>query len=253
MRNRLSQFLLIIALLIFWQAAGLLGWWPPDRYARPVDVAAALERLGGSGELLAALLVTLRRMLAGYISATLLGALLGLAMARLPRVSAVVSPLVTGLQALPAICWYPLAHLWLELDEGAILLVIAIGTLSSVASAAEGAIRTIPQAFVRAAATMGARGWRLYVRVILPAALPTLLTGMRAGWTSAWRLLMAAEMLGASPGLGRLLGSGQESGDAALVVALMLIVLAVGLSVDRLVFARAERAVRLRWGYEQDA
>jgi NitT/TauT family transport system permease protein len=175
------------------------------------------------------------------------------ALARFPRLSAVASPAVMGLQALPSICWYPLAVLWLGLNEWAILFVTAIGTLFAVASATEAAIRTIPPAYPRAAATMGAKGWRLYTRVIFPAALPTLLTGMRVGWSFAWRSLMAAEMLFMNLGLGQLLGMGRELADAAQVVAVILVILALGLAVDRLCFARLERTVRARWGFEAAA
>jgi NitT/TauT family transport system permease protein len=216
-------------------------------------VGATIARLAGNGSLFTALLVTLRRILVGYISATILGVLIGIALAKFPRFSAVASPAVMGLQALPSICWYPLAVLWLGLNEWAILFVTAIGTLFAVASATEAAIRTIPPAYPRAAATMGAKGWRLYTRVIFPAALPTLLTGMRVGWSFAWRSLMAAEMLFMNLGLGQLLGMGRELADAAQVVAVILLILALGLAVDRLCFARLERAVRSRWGFEAAA
>jgi NitT/TauT family transport system permease protein len=139
------------------------------------------------------------------------------------------------------------------LNEWAILFVTAIGTLFAVASATEAAIRTIPPAYPRAAATMGAKGWRLYTQVIFPAALPTLLTGMRVGWSFAWRSLMAAEMLFMNLGLGQLLGMGRELADAAQVVAVILVILALGLAVDRLCFARLERTVRARWGFEAAA
>lgn len=247
----LPQILFFLGLLLIWQVIGLLGWWPPYLFPTPGDVAVTVGRLGTSGELLTALLVTVRRILVGYITATLLGALLGIAMARFAWLSRLISPAVMGLQALPSICWYPLALLWLGFNEGAILFVTAIGTLFAVASGTESAIRTIPPAYPRAAATMGARGWQLYVRVIFPAALPQLLTGMRVGWSFAWRSLMAAEMLFMNLGLGHLLGMGRELADAAQVVAVILVILALGLAVDRLLFARAEQAVRLRWGFER--
>lgn len=253
MRNWGGQIGLLLAALALWQAVGMLGWWPPYLFPTPGDVAVTAIRLTSSGELATALLVTVRRILLGYGVATLIGSVLGMAMARFPRLSAVVSPAVMGLQALPSICWYPLALLWLGFNEGAILFVTAVGTLFAVASATEAAIKTIPPAFPRAAATMGAKGWRLYTRVIFPAALPTLLTGMRVGWSFAWRSLMAAEMLFMNLGLGHLLGMGRELADAAQVVAVILAILVLGLTVDRLVFARAERAVRVRWGFEQAA
>lgn len=253
MRNLGYQIGAMAGLLLLWQGLAALGLWPPYLFPSPADVGVTLGRVGANGELATALLVTLRRILLGYGSATLLGLGLGLLMARSKTLSSVAGPAVLGLQAMPSICWFPLAILWIGLNEGAILFVTAIGTLFAVASATEAAIRTIPPSYLRAAATMGARGWRLYLRVMLPAALPTLLTGLRVGWSFAWRSLMAAEMLFMNLGLGHLLGMGRELADAAQVMAVILVILVLGLVVDRLVFARYEQAVRRRWGFEQAA
>jgi NitT/TauT family transport system permease protein len=253
MRNLIYQIGAVVGLVLLWQGLAALGLWPPYLFPGPADVATTLGRVGANGELVTALLVTLRRILLGYGAATLMGLGLGLLLARSRTLSAVAGPAVLGLQAMPSICWFPLAILWIGLNEGAILFVTAIGTLFAVAAATEAAIRTIPPAYVRAASTMGAKGWRLYWRVVLPAALPTLLTGLRVGWSFAWRSLMAAEMLFMNLGLGHLLGMGRELADAAQVVAVILVILGLGLLVDRLVFAQAEQAVRRRWGFEQAA
>lgn len=251
--NLAWQLAAVTGLLLLWQGITLLGFWPPYLFPSPGDVAATLGRIGANGELAVGMLVTARRLLLAYSGSALLGALLGMALARSPRLSAVLGPAVLGLQAMPSICWYPLAILWIGLNEGSILFVTAIGTLFAVASATESAIRTIPPQFLRAASTMGATGWRMYWRVVLPASLPTLLTGLRVGWSFAWRSLMAAEMLFMNLGLGHLLGMGRELADAAQVVSVILVILVVGLVVDRLVFARYERSVRQRWGFERAA
>lgn len=252
-RSWLWQICAAGAMLALWQGLSAAGWWPPYLFPSPADVAVTIGRLGANGELLVAVLVTVRRILLAYVGASVAGLLLGALLARSPRLSAVVSPAVLGLQGLPSICWFPLAILWLGLNERAILFVTAIGTLFAVAAATEASIRTIPPTYLRAAATMGARGWRMYSRVVLPASLPTLLTGLRVGWSFAWRSLMAAEMLFMNLGLGHLLGMGRELADAAQVVAVILVILVMGLAVDRVVFARSERAVRHRWGFEKAA
>jgi len=100
---------------------------------------------------------------------------------------------------------------------------------------------------------MGAKGWRFYVRVVLPAALPSLLTGLRLGWSFAWRSLMAAELLFLNLGFGHLLAMGRDLGDASQVMAVIVTILGVGMAVDRVCFARAERLIRHRWGYEAAA
>lgn len=253
MRNARWQLVGGLALLALWQ---MLAWsriWPHYLFPSPADVAVTLVRLARSGELLTAVLVTLSRILLGFGLSSLMGMLTGMALARWPRVSAAVGPIVQGLQSLPSICWFPLAILWFGLNEWAILFVTMVGTLFAVASATESAIRHIPPGYLRAAATMGAKGWKLYSRVIIPATLPTLLTGLRMGWSFAWRSLMAAELLFMNLGLGHLLGMGRELADAAQVVAIILTILAMGMLVDRLIFARSERNLRKRWGFEAAA
>jgi len=253
MRNLALLAGAVAALLLLWQGVVALGVWPPYLFPAPADVLATVVRLTAGGEMLTALRVTVGRMVFGFSLSAVGGLLLGMALARWTRFSAVASPAVLGLQALPSICWFPLAILWIGLNEGAILFVTVIGALFAVAAATEAAVRTIPPSYLRASATMGARGWRLYTRVILPAALPQLLTGLRVGWSFAWRSLMAAELLFMNMGLGHLLGMGRELADAAQVVAVILTILLLGLLVDRLVFARSERAVRRRWGFESAA
>lgn len=245
------QLAAAVGLLLLWQGVVWLEVWPHFLFPGPLEVAVTIGRIARSGELATAVWVTFRRIALGFLLAGAAGLLLGAALARFQRLSDVASPLVMGLQAMPSICWFPLAILWFGLNEWAILFVTVIGALFAVASTTEAAFRTIPPQFLRAAATMGAKGWRLYWQVMLPAALPTLLTGLRTGWSFAWRSLMAAELLFMSLGLGHLLGIGRELVDAALVVAVILVVLLFGLAVDRLLFARTETAVRQRWGFSK--
>lgn len=250
MRSRYLRLGFVAGVVALWQLITWLQIWPPYLFPAPLDVVGSIVRLGASGELLTGLLMTMRRILLGFGIAAAAGLLLGVALARVRHLSEVVGPVVLGLQAMPSICWFPLAVLWVGLNEGAILFVTAVGALFAVAAATDAAIRTIPPSYLRAAATMGASGWRLYTRVVFPAALPTLLTGLRVGWSFAWRSLMAAELLFMHLGLGHLLGMGRDLLDAAQVVTVILVILVIGLLVDRLLFARTERAVRQRWGFE---
>lgn len=253
MTKRRARLAGVGLVFLFWVGVSASGRWPPYLVPSPWAVGAALVRLGADGELSGALLRTLQRIVVGYGLAATGGILLGLLVARFKRLSEALSPLVQGLQALPSICWFPLAILWFGLSEGAILFVTSAGTLFAIASATESAIRNLPPVYLRAAATMGARGPRLYSRVIFPAALPSLLTGLRVGWSFAWRSLMAAELLFMNLGLGHLLNMGRELADAAQVVAVILVILSVGLLVDWALFARWERSIRLRWGFEATA
>ncbi|HEY3367729.1 MAG TPA: ABC transporter permease [Symbiobacteriaceae bacterium] len=240
----------ILGFLLLWQGVAWLGVWPPYLFPSPLDVGRTLWQLTESGTLLPAVLVTLRRILVGFVLASVGGVLLGFGLARSQWLSTTFGPVVLGLQGMPSICWFPLAILWIGLNEGAILFVTTVGALFAIAATTESAIRNIPPVYLHAASTMGARGLRLYTRVILPAAMPALLTGLRVGWSFAWRSLMAAELLIMNLGLGFLLEMGRNLADAAQVVGVILVILALGLVVDRLVFARFERRVRQRWGFE---
>ncbi len=243
----------IIGLVLLWQLVAWTEIWPPYLIPSPLDVLVTFKRLALSGELAVGLATTVGRIALGYGIAVVGGVVLGILLARSKKLSEAISPMVLGLQSLPSICWYPLAILWIGLNEGAILFVTTVGTLFAITAGTEAAIRNLPPSYLRAASTMGAKGWRLYSRVILPASLPSLLTALRVGWSFAWRSLMAAELLVMNLGLGHLLGMGRELADAAQVVAMILTILMVGLAVDRLCFARWEKSVRQRWGYEAAA
>jgi NitT/TauT family transport system permease protein len=156
--------------------------------------------------------------------------------------------LVMGLQALPSICWLPLALLWFGLNPEAILFVVVMGSVLAIAQATEDGVRNTPPIYLRAASNLGARGWQLYPYVVLPAALPSIITGMKLGWSFAWRSLLAGELLYALPGLGNLLLMGRELNDMAQVMAVMLVIILLGLVTDQLVFGSLERRVRDRWG-----
>jgi NitT/TauT family transport system permease protein len=162
-----------------------------------------------------------------------------------------VGVLALGLQTLPSVCWVPLALLWFGQSEGAMLFVVVMGTLWSIVIATESGIRTIPPIYVRAARTMGSKGIHTIVHVVLPASLPIVLSGMKQGWAFAWRSLMAAEIyvtIVSGFGLGNLLHYGRELNDMPQVVGIMFVIVLVGLGVDKLVFAPAERFLRRRWG-----
>jgi NitT/TauT family transport system permease protein len=216
----------------------------------PGEVGHALVEGARNGTLLRGVLTSLRRLFTGYILSAGAGIVLGMLMARLRWLRAALGPMVVGLQALPSICWLPLALLWFGLSEKAILFVVVMGSLLAITIATEGAVRAVPPLYVRAARTMGSRRLRLYTRVILPASLPGILTGLKLGWTFAWRSLMAGELLYISGGLGQLLTLGRELNDMARVMAVMAVIVALGLAFERLLFGTLESHLRERWGYD---
>ena len=217
----------------------------------PGGVLVSLASGIRDGALPRAVLTSLKRLAEGYAISAAAGIALGMCMARLAWLKAALGPIVVGLQALPSICWLPLALLWMGLSEKAILFVVVMGSLLAITIATEGAVRAVPPLYVRAARTMGSRRLRLYSRVILPASLPGILTGLKLGWTFAWRSLMAGELLFLSGGLGQLLTLGRELNDMGRVLAVMVVIVALGLGFERLLFGTVEARLRERWGYEQ--
>ncbi len=205
------------------------------------------------GRLGAAVARSLSRLVQGYALAVAIGVPLGIAMARSAVVNGMLRPIVLGLQALPSICWMPLAILWFGLSEHAITFVVVMGSLLAVAIASEDAIAGVDPTLLRAAGTLGIRRLRFHAGVLLPAALPAILTGLKLGWSFAWRALMAGELLFVSGGLGQLLQAGRELLDAAQVMGVMATIVAIGIAVDQIVFRAVELRVRRRWGLAEAA
>jgi sulfonate transport system permease protein len=262
MQSSLRRALFLLGLVAAWATVSSLGLVKPWLLPSPQSVLGSLwdgltDGLGGAigghhtGSLIWGVLLSLRRLLVGYGISLVAGVLLGLGLARSRLLDESVGTIVLGLQALPSICWMPLAILWFGLSEAAVLFVVIAGSLLAVTVATEAGVRNVPPLYLRAARTLGARGFTLYARVLLPAALPGIITGMKLGWTFAWRSLMAGELIYVAGGIGQLLKTGEDTGDMARVVAVMLVIVAIGLVVETLVFARIERRVRERWGYDR--
>jgi len=246
-RLRLAFF---VALLAVWEALFRLRLWPSYVFPSMSSVAASLISGLADGSYPRAIAVSLRRILIGYGLSLTIGIPLGLLLGRVKFVQDTLGSIVLGLQALPSICWLPLALLWFGLSEKAILFVVVMGAVLSVTLSTADGVHNTPPLYLRAARTMGARGLTLYTRVILPAALPAIISGMKLGWSFAWRSLMAGELLYMSVSLGQLLTMGRELNDMAQVIAVMIVIVAIGLSVDRALFSPVERRIRERWGLQ---
>lgn len=236
------------ALLLAWELLSRAGPWPRWLFPGPAAVGDSVAAMAGDGRLLAAVGRSLSRLAQGYALSVAIGVPLGITMARSALVNASLRPIVLGLQALPSICWLPLAILWFGLSEAAIVFVVLMGSLLAVAISAEDAVAGVDPILVRAAGTLGIRGLRFHLGVLLPAALPGVLTGLKLGWSFAWRALMAGELLFVAGGLGQLLQAGRELLDAAQVMGVMATIVAVGVAVDQGLFRILELRVRRRWG-----
>jgi NitT/TauT family transport system permease protein len=236
------------ALLVVWEVVARSGLWPTWLFPGPLEVLTALVDGLRGGLFVQGALISLSRIAVGFGVSLVLGVGLGLLLGRVRILDDTVGSLVLGLQALPSVCWLPLALLWFGLNERAIVFVVIMGALFSITLGVEAGVKNTSPVYLRAARNLGASGLALYTQVILPAAKPAILAGVKQGWTFAWRSLMAAELLYYSLSLGNLLQAGRDLNDAARVMAVMCVIVAVGVTIDRLVFAPAERRVRERWG-----
>lgn len=247
----LVALLFFSALAVAWHLLVAAKIWSPLLLPSPLSVLDYLRSAVEDGTLFEAMLVTVRRLLIGYGLGILVGLPLGLLTASSKWSQDTIGVLALGLQTLPSVCWVPLALLWFGQTEAAMLFVVVMGTLWSLIIATDTGVRTIPPIYTRAARSMGSSGFHTWTHVVLPAALPFLLSGMKQGWAFAWRSLMAAEIyvtILTGFGLGHLLHYGRELNAMDQVIGVMLIIVLIGLAVDKTLFAPIEQFLHRRWG-----
>lgn len=238
----------VALLLLAWQVVVWTGWRESFVLPGPGTVLPELGQELGTARFWEAVARTMRRAVVGYGVAVVVGVAIGVSVVRLPRLRVAVGSLITGLQTMPSISWFPLAVLLLGLSENAILFVVVLGAAPSVANGLIAGVDHVPPLLLRAGRTLGARGLTLYRHVILPASLPSFLAGLKQGWAFAWRSLMAGELLVIlGPSIGQQLQNARELSDTPLLIAFMIVVLVVGVVVDAL-FGRVDAVVRRRWG-----
>lgn len=243
---RIAAFYL--ALLLAWELVYRAEFWPPYVLPGPRDVWDSLRYNIETGDLWEAMRHTMQRMAIGYSLSILIGLVVGITMGTMKWVDETLGSLVLGLQSLPSVTWFPLAVLWFGLNEQAIIFVVLMGSVNSIAISARTGVRSIPPLLLRASLMFGGRPWERYFYVILPAVLPSMVQGLKLGWSFAWRSLLAAELLFVSMSLGHLLQVGRDLNDVSQVIAIMLAIVSIGMVVDRLVFGRLEGWVAERWG-----
>jgi NitT/TauT family transport system permease protein len=237
--------------LLLWQVVVWLELKPSYVLPGPVPVFKQLLKDLDSGVLQKAAYNTMQRAVVGYAIAIVLGSILGIAVARSKVLRAAVGSLITGLQTMPTIAWFPLAILLFGLTETAILFVVVLGAGPAIANGVIAGVDHIPPLQLRAGRVLGARGLSLYRHVIVPASLPGYVAGLKQGWAFAWRSLMAGELLviiAKKPSLGVRLEFARTNSDAPALIATMVVILVIGIVVDSVFFGRLERSIRHRWG-----
>lgn len=252
-RKTIGSILFFIGLLLLWQVLYLaavewFSWAKPYAVPHPSGVWECLIRLFSDGTLLTAIGSSLLRVIIGFGIAIILGVLLGLLIIQFQYLETNLKPVILGIQTLPSICWVPFAILWFGLNESAIIFVVVMGSAFGIAMGVESAIKSVPPLYIKAAKTMGISQHKLYSKVILPAALPALVGGLKQGWSFAWRALMSGEVMSATAGLGYTLMIGRDLADINQVMTVMLVIILLGIFIDKGIFSAWENHLLRRRG-----
>lgn len=244
--------LAIALVLAAWELVVLSGWRPTYVLPGPGEALAALWEMLGTERFWLALQTTMVRAVMGFALALVIGTIVGVLVARVRPLRLAVGSLITGLQTMPSIAWFPLAILIFGLNEQAILFVVVLGAAPSIANGVISGIDHVPPAYFRLGHVLGAGTVSLYRDIVLPAAMPTYVTGLTQGWAFAWRSLMAGELLviiAEKPSLGATLEFARQFSKAPQLLATMLVILILGMVIDGL-FSSWSRHLRRRRGLE---
>ena len=240
-----------VALALFlWQLVVWSHWRPDYVLPGPRKVLPELWHLVRTQAFWESVGRTLRRGVGGFALATVIGSIVGLAVARIAVLRTAVGSLITGLQTMPSVTWFPLAILLFKLSEGAIMFVVVLGAAPSIANGLISGIDHVPPIYLRAGRVLGAKGLQTYRHIVFPAALPAFVSGLKQGWAFAWRSLMAGELIATIPGktsIGSNMEFARQFNDTALLLAWMIVLLVIGLLIDAL-FGKADTTLRRRWG-----
>ncbi len=238
--------------LLIWQSVIWANLRPSYTFPAPSEVWTSLADQWRSGALGRAVWLSVSRGLVGFAASVAIGTPLGLLVARVQPIRAALGPILSGLQSLPSVAWVPAAIVWFGLTQSTIYFVILLGAVPSIANGTVSGVDQVPPLYLRVGRVLGARGLRAARHIVLPAALPGYLGGLKQGWAFAWRSLMAAELITQAPrlgtGLGQLLDAGRELSDISLVFGMIVMILVVGVAIDQLLFSPVERSVLRRRG-----
>jgi NitT/TauT family transport system permease protein len=239
----------IALVLVIWELIHLTGW-KKLVFPGPGVTLSNLWEQAQTGLLWHAIGTTMERAVIGFALAVLIGTVVGALVSRVPPLRAAVGSMISALQTMPSIAWFPFAIILFGETTSAILFVIVLGAAPSIANGLITGVDYTPPLLLKAGTLMGLRRVSLYRYLILPASLPAFVAGLKQGWAFAWRSLLAGELLvliANQPSVGVLLSTYQSESDMPSTIAIMIVILILGICVDSL-FGRADRAIRRRWG-----
>jgi NitT/TauT family transport system permease protein len=242
--------LLAIAIVLgIWELIYLSGW---KHYAipGPAAVFSDLWAQAHTALLWQAIATTMRRAVIGFGLALVIGVVVGALVSRIKPLRAAVGSMITALQTMPSIAWFPFAIILFGATTSAILFVIILGAAPSIANGLIAGVDYTPPLLLRAGRTMGLGRIAMYRSLILPASLPSFVAGLKQGWAFAWRSLMAGELLViimGQPSIGVLLSTYQDQSAMASTISIMIVILVLGIVVD-MIFTRVDATIRRRRG-----
>ena len=237
-------------LLAVWQVVVWSGWKPDYVLPGPEPVFKRLAQDFGNVNFDLGVAITLRRALIGYAIAIAIGTSLGVLVARIAVLRKAIGSAILGLQSMPSIAWFPMAILLFGLNETAIFFVVILGAAPAIAGGLLSGVDHVQPILIRVGHVMGARGLNLYRHVILPAALPSFVGGLKQGWAFAWRSLMAGEIIGIvghQVSLGQQIQFARDFSDMEQLLAIIVVIFVIGVGIDSL-FSSLDRVIRRRWG-----
>lgn len=235
-----------------WQLVFVLGIWPKASLPSPFSVAESFAEVILNYTLFKGIGITLGRLVIGFLISIALGTAIGLAMIKFKGFGKTMSSISAGLLSFPSIAWVPFSILLIGFNDAGILFVVIMSSIFSITISTYSSVRNIPPIYVDAARNMGAKGLSLFLHLTIPAATPSLIIGIRQGWSFAWHAIIGAEILMSIVGLGHILSVGREFQDMGLVIASMITIFTIGLLVDRLLLFKLEEKIRSRWGLSSD-
>ena len=252
-RSAWPKLLAVVIVLLGWQIVVWSGWKPEFVLPGPKTVVTDLAGLITTADFWSGVRLTLTRAVSGFLLAVVIGTGVGAAVSRFAPLRAAIGSLITGLQTMPSIMWFPLAILLFQISESAIMFVVVIGAAPSVANGLISGIDYVPRTWLRVGQVLGMKGIAKYRHLILPASLPSFISGLKQGWAFSWRSLMAGELLVIVPGalsIGVRMQQARDLTDSSLVISYIIVVLVIGILIDVL-FNAADNALRKRWGLLQ--
>jgi len=234
---------------VVWELIHLTGW---KKYVLPGPgvTLSNLWQQAQTGLLWHAIGDTMMRAVLGYAVALVIGTVVGLLVARIPPLRAAVGSLITGLQTLPSAAWIPFAIILFSLNTTTIVFIIVMAAAPAIANGVIAGVDYIPPLLLKSGKMIGLRGLSLTWYLVMPAALPTFMAGIKQAWAFTWHALLTAELLvlvAGVPSIGVLFQADQDQTDMPSTIAIMIVILILGILVDA-AFGVANRAIRKRWG-----